>query len=93
MSLCNALHFAIGAASEGCEDYYIKVEGKKGPYTAKGNTTKQPSRVLPVTWTPKSRQGELNDLRLEQDRAQNRNRKSTWASNGQRYRRTNNTNG
>ena len=42
---------------EGCKDYFIIVEGRKGSYTAKGNTAQQQSWVEQFTLTPRGRQG------------------------------------
>ena len=54
--------------SEGCEDFFIKVEGRESSYTAKGEhnpaTIMGGSRYL----DSRSRQGELDELRLEQER-------------------------
>ena len=69
---------------EGYTEYFIKVEGRKDSYIAKGNTTQQQSRVEPVTWSPSNRQGELDDLILEQETAESRRKKDTWTSNEQR---------
>ena len=44
---------------EDYEECFIKVEGRKGPYIAKGNTTQQLSWMEPVTWNPSSRQEAL----------------------------------
>ena len=45
---------------DGCEDYFIHSQGEYDPATL---------WVKPVTWTPKSRQRELDEVRLEQGRA------------------------
>ena len=63
---------------EGCKDYFIKAESRKSFHTAKWNTDQQQLHVEPVTWTPRIRQGELDDLRLEQETAQSRSRKEPW---------------
>ena len=60
-----------------------------GSYPVKGNTAQQHSWMQQVSWTPKSREVELDSLRLEEERAQNRTRRETWASSEQRYRRIN----
>ena len=44
----------------------------------------------PITWIHRSRQGELDDLRLEQESVQSQTRKDAWASSEQRNRRINN---
>ena len=63
-----AFHSLLVQLPKGCEDYFINVEGRKGSYTANGNTAQQQSWVEPVTWCPRSRQEEPDDLRLEQNR-------------------------
>ena len=67
--------------SEGCKDYFIKARVRKGSYTTKGNTAQQISWKENSNLDPRSRQRELDDIRLEQERAQSRTRKDTWASN------------
>ena len=65
---------------EGLMDYLIKVEGRKDSYKANGKTNQKQSWVEPITWSPSSRQDELDDLRLEQGRAENRRRKKASPS-------------
>ena len=40
---------------EGCKDDFIKVEGRKCSYTAKGNIAQQQLGVKPATSTPQGR--------------------------------------
>ena len=74
---------------ESYKECFKQVEGRKSTYIAKGNKSQQESWVEPIIWSSSSRQEELDDSRLEQERAACR-RKDVWVRNGQRYKRINN---